>query len=77
MMNADELLSKLEEEAVGIRVMRHRIEDMADEYAGIDNMDLSRMRSELDCAVHKMTVAQDCILSAVIYLRSYIEDGGI
>lgn len=77
MMNADELLSKLEDEAVEIRKMRHRIEDMANEYCDIDNMDLSRMRCELNCAVHKMTVAQDCILSAVIYLRSYIEDGGI
>lgn len=80
-MNADELLSRFENEAVEIRKMRHRIEDMANEYFDIDkheiNMDLSRMRCELNCAVHKMTVAQDCILSAAIYLRSYIEDGGI
>lgn len=76
-MNADELLSRFENEAVEIRKMRHRIEDMANEYADIDSMDLSRMRCELNCAVYKMTVAQDCILSAVIYLRSYIEDGGI
>ena len=76
-MNADELLSNLQDETVELRKMRDRIIDMANEYADIDNMDLSRMRCELNCAEQKVRVAYDCILSAIIYLKGYIEDGGI
>lgn len=76
-MNADELLTRIQDESVELRKMRHRIEDMADEYCDTEDIELSRMRAELDCAVHKMTVAHDCILSAILYLRDYIKDGGI
>lgn len=76
-VNADELLSRLQDESVELGKMRHRIEDMADEYCDIDNLDLGLMRKELGRAADKMSIACDSILSGVIYLRNYIKDGGI
>lgn len=77
MMNADELLSRLQEEAVILQNARHRMAELAEEYCDIDNMDLYNMRMELECAARKTTIAHDCILSGIIYLRDYIKDGGI
>lgn len=76
-MNADELLTRLQDEAVIFQNARHRIAELAEEYCDIDNMDLANMCSEPEYAVRKTIIAHDSILSAIIYLRDYIKDGGI